>query len=266
VTNIHGIYYFWGFCEQLCRDWKRCGHRKSFSCTRWSRIPHWSKKEQVCNTCSSNLKLFVNVLFSDRGSEIFNAFPLSFPAERLGGRGVEQINKELLWNSEFKQFPDHHSWYSGSNLMPWPKYSFCVFILTKIPILEVFISPFLWYCVDGKLCTTFLWIAVIGGPFSFYSSIINSNSSMHGKGYHFLFRVLTLKGTFLWRWNPDAIVFNSSKHYGTPSYWVQKFFRESSGATLLDAKLQTNSSTVVASAITWQNSNLPENKGMLIPA
>ncbi|KAL9336057.1 hypothetical protein Peur_070550 [Populus x canadensis] len=62
------------------------------------------------------------------------------------------------------------------------------------------------------------------------------------------------------RWNPDAIVFNSSKHYGTPSYWVQKFFRESSGATLLDAKLQTNSSTLVASAITWQNSNLPENK------
>jgi alpha-N-arabinofuranosidase len=44
-------------------------------------------------------------------------------------------------------------------------------------------------------------------------------------------------------------------HYGTPSYWVQKFFRESSGATLLDAKLQTNSSTLVASAITWQNSD-----------
>jgi hypothetical protein len=38
----------------------------------------------------------VNVLFSDQGSEIFNAFPLSFPAER----GGEQINKELLWNSE----------------------------------------------------------------------------------------------------------------------------------------------------------------------
>ncbi|XP_061966060.1 alpha-L-arabinofuranosidase 1-like [Populus nigra] len=56
------------------------------------------------------------------------------------------------------------------------------------------------------------------------------------------------------RWNPDAIVFNSSMHYGTPSYWVQKFFRESSGATLLDAKLQTNSSSLVASAITWTNS------------
>ncbi|KAJ6749547.1 hypothetical protein OIU85_000209 [Salix viminalis] len=57
------------------------------------------------------------------------------------------------------------------------------------------------------------------------------------------------------RWNPDAIVFNSSKHRGTLSYWVQKLFRESSGATLLDAKLQTNSSTLVASAITWQNSD-----------
>jgi len=43
-------------------------------------------------------------------------------------------------------------------------------------------------------------------------------------------------------------------HYGTPSYWVLKFFRESSGATLLDAKLQTNSSSLVASAITWTNS------------
>ncbi|KAJ6408442.1 hypothetical protein OIU84_011705 [Salix udensis] len=56
------------------------------------------------------------------------------------------------------------------------------------------------------------------------------------------------------RWNPDAIVFNSSMHYGTPSYWVQKFFRESSGATLLDARLQTNSSSLVASAITWTSS------------
>ncbi|XP_022766566.1 alpha-L-arabinofuranosidase 1 isoform X2 [Durio zibethinus] len=57
------------------------------------------------------------------------------------------------------------------------------------------------------------------------------------------------------RWNPDAIVFNSSQVYGTPSYWVQHFFTESSGATLLNATLQTNSSTsLVASAITWQNS------------
>ncbi|KAJ6778964.1 ALPHA-L-ARABINOFURANOSIDASE 1 [Salix koriyanagi] len=57
------------------------------------------------------------------------------------------------------------------------------------------------------------------------------------------------------RWNPDAIIFNSSKHCGTLSCWAQKLFRESSGAILLDAKLQTNSSTLVASAITWQKSD-----------
>ncbi|PWZ32930.1 Alpha-L-arabinofuranosidase 1 [Zea mays] len=34
------------------------------------------------------------------------------------------------------------------------------------------------------------------------------------------------------RWNPDAIVFNSWQHYGTPSYWMQTIFRESSGAMI----------------------------------
>ncbi|KAK9986996.1 hypothetical protein SO802_031947 [Lithocarpus litseifolius] len=60
------------------------------------------------------------------------------------------------------------------------------------------------------------------------------------------------------RWNPDAIVFNSSQLYGTPSYWVQRFFRESSGATILDTTLQTNTS-LIASAITWQDSNDGKN-------
>lgn len=55
------------------------------------------------------------------------------------------------------------------------------------------------------------------------------------------------------RWNPDAIVFNSSHSYGTPSYWMQHFFKRSSGATLLSSTLQTNSSSVVASAISWDN-------------
>ncbi|XP_050223618.1 alpha-L-arabinofuranosidase 1-like [Mercurialis annua] len=56
------------------------------------------------------------------------------------------------------------------------------------------------------------------------------------------------------RWNPDAIVFNSSQLYGTPSYWVQRFFIESSGATLLNTTLRTNSSTsLMESAIIWQN-------------
>ncbi|KAJ4706781.1 alpha-L-arabinofuranosidase 1 [Melia azedarach] len=57
------------------------------------------------------------------------------------------------------------------------------------------------------------------------------------------------------RWNPDAIVFNSSHLYGTPSYWVQQFFRESSGATLLNATIQTDSpASIVASAIAWEDS------------
>ncbi|MCO5612500.1 hypothetical protein L7F22_066768 [Adiantum nelumboides] len=35
------------------------------------------------------------------------------------------------------------------------------------------------------------------------------------------------------RWNPDAIVFDSWQSYGTPSYWVQTLFKNSSGASLL---------------------------------
>ncbi|CAA2973861.1 alpha-L-arabinofuranosidase 1 [Olea europaea subsp. europaea] len=57
-------------------------------------------------------------------------------------------------------------------------------------------------------------------------------------------------------WNPDAIVFDSAQAYGTPSYWMQHFFRESNGATLLSSTLQANSSSsLIASAIVWQNSD-----------
>ncbi|KAL2502049.1 Alpha-L-arabinofuranosidase 1 [Forsythia ovata] len=56
-------------------------------------------------------------------------------------------------------------------------------------------------------------------------------------------------------WNPDAIVFDSSQMYGTPSYWMQHFFRESNGATLLNSTLQSNSSSyLIASAIIWKDS------------
>ncbi|KAJ0043394.1 hypothetical protein Pint_19460 [Pistacia integerrima] len=57
-------------------------------------------------------------------------------------------------------------------------------------------------------------------------------------------------------WNPDAIVFNSNQAYGTPSYWLQHFFTDTSGAMLLNTTLLTNSSTpILASAIAQQNSN-----------
>jgi alpha-N-arabinofuranosidase len=57
------------------------------------------------------------------------------------------------------------------------------------------------------------------------------------------------------RWNPDAIVFDSAHLYGTPSYWMQRFFAESSGAVLHNATLQTSSSSLVASAISWKDSD-----------
>ncbi|WJX25506.1 aspartate-semialdehyde dehydrogenase-like protein [Trifolium repens] len=56
------------------------------------------------------------------------------------------------------------------------------------------------------------------------------------------------------RWNPDAIVFDSHQVYGTPSYWVLKLFKESSGATFLNSILQNNYSTLAASAISWKSS------------
>lgn len=56
------------------------------------------------------------------------------------------------------------------------------------------------------------------------------------------------------RWNPDAIVFDSHQVYGTPSYWVLKLFRESSGATFLNSTLLTESTMLAASAISWKRS------------
>jgi len=55
------------------------------------------------------------------------------------------------------------------------------------------------------------------------------------------------------RWTPDAIVFDSHRVYGTPSYWIQHFFTTSSGATLLDSTLETSSKYIVASAIEYTN-------------
>ncbi|THU70377.1 hypothetical protein C4D60_Mb08t24340 [Musa balbisiana] len=57
------------------------------------------------------------------------------------------------------------------------------------------------------------------------------------------------------RWNPDAIVFNSWQQYGTPSYWMQLFFKESSGAIFHPTKIQASFSgaALVASTITWQD-------------
>ncbi|XLS62051.1 hypothetical protein HN51_016279 [Arachis hypogaea] len=55
-------------------------------------------------------------------------------------------------------------------------------------------------------------------------------------------------------WIPDAIAFNSHESYGTPSYWVQQLFSESSGAIYLKSTLQTSSNSIVASAIGYRSS------------
>nr|CAB3491307.1 unnamed protein product [Digitaria exilis] len=56
------------------------------------------------------------------------------------------------------------------------------------------------------------------------------------------------------KWNPDAIVFNTWQHYGTPSYWMQTLFRESSGATVHPLTINSRySGSLAASAITWQD-------------
>ncbi|XP_062184931.1 alpha-L-arabinofuranosidase 1-like isoform X2 [Phragmites australis] len=55
-------------------------------------------------------------------------------------------------------------------------------------------------------------------------------------------------------WLPDAIVFNSWQQYGTPSYWMQTFFRESSGALIHPFTIASSySNLLAASVITWQN-------------
>uniref|UniRef100_A0A0A9DEW2 Alpha-L-arabinofuranosidase C-terminal domain-containing protein n=1 Tax=Arundo donax TaxID=35708 RepID=A0A0A9DEW2_ARUDO len=55
-------------------------------------------------------------------------------------------------------------------------------------------------------------------------------------------------------WLPDAIVFNSWQQYGTPSYWMQTFFRESSGALIHPFTITSSySDSLAASAITWQD-------------
>ena len=66
------------------------------------------------------------------------------------------------------------------------------------------------------------------------------------------------------RWNPDVIVFNTWQHYGTPSFWMQKIFRESSGAMVHPTTISSGSgrsaNSLAASAITWKDS---ENRSFL---
>ncbi|KAK9747961.1 hypothetical protein RND81_02G026800 [Saponaria officinalis] len=63
------------------------------------------------------------------------------------------------------------------------------------------------------------------------------------------------------KWNPDAIFFNSNKAYGIASYWVQTFFKESSGAELLDSHLHIHAEddNIYATAIKWTDKSETKN-------
>ncbi|KAJ3680932.1 hypothetical protein LUZ60_015421 [Juncus effusus] len=63
-------------------------------------------------------------------------------------------------------------------------------------------------------------------------------------------------------WSPDAIVFNSAQSYGTPSYWMQHFFKDSSGAILNPTSVQPDmSASIAVSSVTYKNSE--DNKSYL---
>ncbi|KAJ4817089.1 alpha-L-arabinofuranosidase 1 [Rhynchospora pubera] len=58
------------------------------------------------------------------------------------------------------------------------------------------------------------------------------------------------------RFNPDAIVFNSDAQFGTPSYWMQQFFKYSNSATYHPSTIQvSNYPYLLASALTWEDTN-----------
>ncbi|KAL9243266.1 hypothetical protein vseg_017174 [Gypsophila vaccaria] len=62
-------------------------------------------------------------------------------------------------------------------------------------------------------------------------------------------------------WSPDAIYFDSNKAFGIASYWVQTFFKESSGATLLDShlRIKANNDSIYATAIKWTDKHDKKN-------
>ncbi|XP_057517043.1 alpha-L-arabinofuranosidase 2-like isoform X1 [Amaranthus tricolor] len=62
-------------------------------------------------------------------------------------------------------------------------------------------------------------------------------------------------------WNPDAIFFNSEKVYGIASYWVQTFFKQSSGALLLDVHFHNHSKpdNTFVTAISWTDPHEKKN-------
>ncbi|XP_021745585.1 alpha-L-arabinofuranosidase 1-like [Chenopodium quinoa] len=110
------------------------------------------------------------------------------------------------------------------------------------------------YAVTGKDAGTGSLLAALGEA-AFLIGIEKNSDAVEMASYAPLF-----VNTHDRRWNPDAIVYDSSRVYGTPSYWMQQYFTKSSGATLLNSALQASSkAAVVASAISWKNATDNKN-------
>ncbi|KAL9674334.1 hypothetical protein QQ045_030606 [Rhodiola kirilowii] len=113
------------------------------------------------------------------------------------------------------------------------------------------------YAVTGKDGGTGTLLAALGEA-AFLIGLERNSDVVEMVSYAPLFVNANDRG-----WNPDAIVFNSSHIYGTPSYYMQQFFVESSGATFLPTTLLQSgvSSSITVSAITWRD--LLDNKEYL---
>ncbi|CAN1147852.1 Alpha-L-arabinofuranosidase 1 [Linum perenne] len=139
-------------------------------------------------------------------------------------------------------FYDYHVYTSASNLFSMSHQ----FDRTSRSGPKAFVSE---YAVTGKDAGTGSLLAALAEA-AFLIGLEKNSDIVEMASYAPLF-----VNTNDRRWNPDAIVFNASKAYGTPSYWMQRFFAESSGGSLLNSTLQTtSSSSIVASAIAWKDS------------
>uniref|UniRef100_A0A7N0VEA3 non-reducing end alpha-L-arabinofuranosidase n=1 Tax=Kalanchoe fedtschenkoi TaxID=63787 RepID=A0A7N0VEA3_KALFE len=104
------------------------------------------------------------------------------------------------------------------------------------------------YAVTGSDANNGSLLAALGEA-AFLIGIENNSDLVELASYAPLFTNVNDR-----RWNPDAIPFNSSHSYGTPSYYMQQFFIQSNGATLLNSTLETTAPNLIASAITWNDS------------
>ncbi|RYR04208.1 hypothetical protein Ahy_B06g083831 isoform G [Arachis hypogaea] len=140
-------------------------------------------------------------------------------------------------------FP-HHKIYPNNSMDMFSKYS--VFDKTSRLGPKVFVSEYAVVKDDARNGTLLAALAEA----AFLIGLERNSDIVHMVCYAPLF--INKNGRY--SWIPDAIAFNSHESYGTPSYWVQQLFSESSGAIYLNSTLQTSSNSIVASAIGYRSS------------